>query len=615
LRYTIPITLYAWPNHHHYLEVKGVDQQLADQAEYPEIRAKMARLERIANRTCDVIVVEDVSTMRFLLVQTLRQMGFTNIHRAANGSQGLELIEKHKCDLAVVDWYMPQMTGLELLELVREDEGLKDIIFVMVTAESIELNVVRSIEEKIDSYLTKPVNMYQLSRRLDAILYRRGVEALADLYLKNGQSDLALKSLSEASQKAPHTKWPLSRLGKVYASLNLFDKAAECFEKVLSKDPAAAYAYIELGELQEKKGSLDEALGFYRKAFDVNPKFFRAYDVCSRCLIDNEQHSEAIRVLEEAIQNKGTENAWRQETLGGLLFEVQRFMESEEAFRKALELKPHQHQVSNNLSVGKCCFKQGKFDESIEALQRAISRSGPEQTEARLEASLLQGRGYMRRGDPEEAKKIFRRLLDPRRWPAKVLPQAQHLIHREIGKAYLKEGDAYEASIHFKQSALHNLDDQGNIDNMVEFCNHNEYETLGQSLLENINELRTNVLKFSEIGMQLVNNGDYAGAEQAYDKGLELDPTAGRLYYNKAKLVYRLGKKDQCFEHMVKSLKFGLEKLDKELVEEVTYFLYENGKLRGVMVDPENLAKLFPDRHKVRRFLESGGAVLLAIDE
>ena len=88
-----------------------------------------------------ILLVDDFATMRRIIKNILRQLNFTNITEADDGTTAWDIIEKQKIDFIISDWNMPQMTGLELLRKVRGDERFKHLPFLMVTAEAQQENI------------------------------------------------------------------------------------------------------------------------------------------------------------------------------------------------------------------------------------------------------------------------------------------------------------------------------------------------------------------------------------------------------------------------------------------------------------------------------------------
>ena len=116
-----------------------------------------------------VLVVDDFSTMRRIVKNTLRQIGFTNIEEAEDGQKAYDRLSAEKFDFVVSDWNMPNMTGIDLLRKVRATPQIKDIPFLMVTAESQKENVVEAVKARVNNYIVKPFTAETLSEKLNKI--------------------------------------------------------------------------------------------------------------------------------------------------------------------------------------------------------------------------------------------------------------------------------------------------------------------------------------------------------------------------------------------------------------------------------------------------------------
>ena len=116
-----------------------------------------------------VLVVDDFATMRRIVKGVLKQLGFTNIIEAEDGTNAFKELKKEKVGLIVSDWNMPNMTGLELLKEVRNDGNLKDIPFLMVTAEGQKDNVVEAVQAGVSNYIVKPFTPETFSAKLEKV--------------------------------------------------------------------------------------------------------------------------------------------------------------------------------------------------------------------------------------------------------------------------------------------------------------------------------------------------------------------------------------------------------------------------------------------------------------
>ena len=117
-----------------------------------------------------VLVVDDFSTMRRIVKNILRQLGFENIVEADDGESAMRKLESERIDFVVSDWNMPKMSGLELLKWVRGHDEFKDLPFLMVTAEAQKENVLEAVKAKVSNYIVKPFTMKQLVDKVEKTL-------------------------------------------------------------------------------------------------------------------------------------------------------------------------------------------------------------------------------------------------------------------------------------------------------------------------------------------------------------------------------------------------------------------------------------------------------------
>lgn len=117
-----------------------------------------------------ILIVDDFSTMRKIIRNILTQLGFKNILEADDGTTALEILSKEKVDLVISDWNMPKMSGLELLKAVRSNEAIKDLPFIMVTAEAQKENILEAIKYKVNQYIVKPFTPETLKEKLEKVL-------------------------------------------------------------------------------------------------------------------------------------------------------------------------------------------------------------------------------------------------------------------------------------------------------------------------------------------------------------------------------------------------------------------------------------------------------------
>ena len=121
-----------------------------------------------------VLVVDDFPTMRRIIKNLLKQIGFENIDEAEDGVQALGKLRGGSYGLVVSDWNMPNMEGIDLLRNVRQEpEPLQDVPFLMVTAEAEKEKVIEAIKAGVDNYIVKPFTAETLKEKLEKIAAKK----------------------------------------------------------------------------------------------------------------------------------------------------------------------------------------------------------------------------------------------------------------------------------------------------------------------------------------------------------------------------------------------------------------------------------------------------------
>jgi len=119
-----------------------------------------------------ILVVDDFSTMRRIIKNLLRDLGFTNTAEADDGLTALPILQAGGIDFLVTDWNMPGMQGIDLLKAVRADEKLKTLPVLMVTAESKREQIVEAAQAGVNGYVVKPFTAGTLEEKISKIFER-----------------------------------------------------------------------------------------------------------------------------------------------------------------------------------------------------------------------------------------------------------------------------------------------------------------------------------------------------------------------------------------------------------------------------------------------------------
>ncbi len=119
-----------------------------------------------------ILVVDDFSTMRRIVKNLLRDLGFTNTVEADDGKTALPILQAGGIDFLVTDWNMPGMTGIDLLKAVRENPELVDLPVLMVTAEAKREQIIMAAQAGVNGYVIKPFTAGTLKEKIEKIFER-----------------------------------------------------------------------------------------------------------------------------------------------------------------------------------------------------------------------------------------------------------------------------------------------------------------------------------------------------------------------------------------------------------------------------------------------------------
>jgi len=121
------------------------------------------------------LVVDDFSTMRRIVRNLLKELGFVNVDEAEDGAVALGKLREGNFEFVVSDWNMPNMDGLTLLQNVRADARLKTLPFLMITAEAKKENIIAAAQAGASGYIVKPFTAATLQEKLDKIFEKMGI--------------------------------------------------------------------------------------------------------------------------------------------------------------------------------------------------------------------------------------------------------------------------------------------------------------------------------------------------------------------------------------------------------------------------------------------------------
>ena len=128
----------------------------------------------MVQKTMKILIVDDFPTMRRIIKNLLKDLGFENVDEAEDGAMGLEKLRNGNFDFVVSDWNMPNMDGLEMLKTIRADPNLASLPVLMVTAEAKKENIIAAAQAGANGYVVKPFTAATLEEKLNKIFEKLG---------------------------------------------------------------------------------------------------------------------------------------------------------------------------------------------------------------------------------------------------------------------------------------------------------------------------------------------------------------------------------------------------------------------------------------------------------
>ncbi len=128
----------------------------------------------MVQKTMKILIVDDFPTMRRIVKNLLKDLGFENVDEAEDGAMGLEKLRNGNFEFVVSDWNMPNMDGLEMLKSIRAAPNLSQLPVLMVTAEAKKENIIAAAQAGANGYVVKPFTAATLEEKLNKIFEKIG---------------------------------------------------------------------------------------------------------------------------------------------------------------------------------------------------------------------------------------------------------------------------------------------------------------------------------------------------------------------------------------------------------------------------------------------------------
>lgn len=222
-----------------------------------------------------ILIAEDNQAMRKIMGTMLSGLGYEDQVFVVNGLEAWNRIQEDDIDIFLCDFLMPDMNGLEVLNLIRESKQYFNLPFVMVTGVDSKSEFMKTVRAEVDHYIIKPINAQKLGEMLD-------------------------KTIRSITKPTNYEKAILA--GKYYLLNNELKKSIQSFEIAEKTDPDAAPPYFYKGLIFARAGKLDRAESNYKKALAIESNYINALTGLASIYKDKKNYPKLVSCLTRALK-------------------------------------------------------------------------------------------------------------------------------------------------------------------------------------------------------------------------------------------------------------------------------------------------------------------------
>ena len=260
-------------------------------------------------KNMSVLIADDQHTMCNLIRSMLKSSGYgKKFYFAPNGIIALNILKNHPIDMAVIDWNMPVLNGIELLKRMKKDRAFRQIPVIMVTGEANQEIVAEAAESEIDAYILKPLSAKTLDLKISSVIERvnRPAEMLSYLnraknFEDEGDLDAAIEEIKMAMKTDPLSSRPVREMGYCYYKKNDIESAEKLLIKASRMNELDVLAHHYLGELYLRCNDIEKAITYLNKAMDISPRHINRGINFGKILVKKNLISKAKKVFDKAI--------------------------------------------------------------------------------------------------------------------------------------------------------------------------------------------------------------------------------------------------------------------------------------------------------------------------
>lgn len=357
-----------------------------------------------------VLIVDDMENMCKSIRNMMKILKYGSSYTLCySGELALKAMKQKDFDLAIMDWNMPKMKGIEVLEHIRNDKKFRDMPVIMITAESNKEIVAEAAESDIDAYILKPLTVKSLENKVKGVIdkYNNPPEFMLLLkeareLLEKGEIDEAIEAAKKAIVAEPKSSRPIRVLGALFYEKNDILNAEKCFLRAAKMNRLDVFAYHHLGEIYLKKNDLEKAGKFFEKAMKISPRHYqRAFNFAKRLLANN--NLTKAKPLFNKVFDLAEEPLAQKEEVAFLYLKNKHYEDSLELLE---ELEGHYPERLDILLTISRIYSNFKQPGKVIDYSNKILKIEPDN----FEANLLLAKSYMKIKQVMRADEILRKL-------------------------------------------------------------------------------------------------------------------------------------------------------------------------------------------------------------
>jgi DNA-binding response OmpR family regulator/cytochrome c-type biogenesis protein CcmH/NrfG len=357
-----------------------------------------------------VLIVDDMENMCKSIRNMMKILKYGSSYTLCyNGELALKAMKQKDFDLAIMDWNMPKMKGIEVLEHIRNDKKFRDMPVIMITAESNKEIVAEAAESDIDAYILKPLTVKSLENKVKGVIdkYNNPPEFMLLLkeareLMEKGEIDEAIEAAKKAIVAEPKSSRPIRVLGALFYEKNDILNAEKCFLRAAKMNRLDVFAYHHLGEIYLKKNDLEKAGKFFERAMKISPRHYQRAFNFAKILLANNNITKAKPLFNKVFE-LAEEPLIQKEEVAFLYLKYKHYEDSLELLEELEGHYPDRIDILITISRIYSNFKQpGKVID----YSNKILKIEPDN----FEANLLLAKSYMKIKQVMRADEILRKL-------------------------------------------------------------------------------------------------------------------------------------------------------------------------------------------------------------